>query len=130
MCGGLSIFARMWPIMVPAEIGHVPEEERHGPVIVHERQGRPYRGYELTRLWRAVRSEAGLPVSLCCRDLRASAITVVKDNGALTEDANKVAGHSKPRITAAVYDRSSLEAHRRFTVARGAKRGGNDMGNR
>ncbi|MCC0806541.1 integrase [Methylobacterium sp. W2] len=115
--------------MVLEEIAHIHEDCRHGPMIVHERHRRPYRARELTELWKIVRRRAGLPTSLWCRDLRASAITEARDNGALTDDASKVAGHSKPRITAAVYDRSSLEAHRRFAVARVAKRGGNDVGN-
>lgn len=115
--------------MVMEEISYLPEQKRIGPIIVHDQKGRPYRAYELSRLWQLVRTAAGLPLNLWCRDLRASAITEARDNGALTDDASKVAGHSKPRITAAVYDRSSLEAHRRFAVARVAKRGGNDMGN-
>ena len=48
----------------------------------------------------------------------------------MTDDASKVAGHSKPRITAAVYDRSSLEAHRRFAVARGRETGRERHGER
>lgn len=115
--------------MVLEEMAYIPEERRHGPMIVHERHRRPYRTRELTELWTIVRKHAGLPKGLWCRDLRASAITEARDNGALTDDASKVAGHSKPRITAAVYDRSSLEAHRRFAVARVTKRAGNDVGN-
>jgi hypothetical protein len=34
------------------------------------------------------------------------------------EDAAKVAGHARPRITGDVYDRERLDAHRRFAEAR------------
>lgn len=116
-------------LMVLEEMAHIPEERRHGPMVVHKRHHRQSRGRELTELWTIVRKHAGLPKSLWCRDLRASAITEARDNGASTNDASKVAGHSKPRISAAVYDLSSLEAQRRFAVARAAKRAGNDVGN-
>lgn len=115
--------------MVLEELIHFPVESRVGPVIVYERTGAPYERSSLIDTWSAVRRKAGLSDKLWARDLRASAVTEARAAGSSTEDASKVAGHSTPRITASVYDRASLEAHRRFQGARIGKRTTNDPEN-
>lgn len=104
--------------MVLEEIARVPETARSGPMIVNERTALPWGDMEFRRTWRRVREAAGLPPELWSRDLRASAITEGRRGGAVNDDAAKVAGHTNSRITAEVYDRERLEAHRRFATAR------------
>lgn len=117
----VTIDLRLCP-MVIEEIERVPVEKRNGPVIVFERTALPYTQDQFERLWRKVRQAAGLPPKLWSRDLRASAITEGRGGGAVTEDAAKVAGHTKARTTSEVYDRERLEAHRRFAGARLTRR--------
>lgn len=109
--------------MVLEELARVPAAARSGPVVVNEATGRPYAGQQFLSAWQRVRMAAGLPRGLWSRDLRASAITEGRGGGAMTDDAAKVAGHTKPRTTADVYDRDRLEAHRRFATARLGRRG-------
>ncbi len=105
--------------MVMEELSLLPVDyPRSGPVIVNEKTGLPYTEQSWTRRWRADRKAAGLPHKLWNRDLRASAITEARDGNVSLDDASKVAGHAKPKITGAVYDRGQLEAHRRFAEAR------------
>ncbi|KTS03761.1 hypothetical protein SB2_24580 [Methylobacterium radiotolerans] len=108
--------------MVLEELARVPDEARSGPLIVNEVSGLPYRDQQFLSAWKRVRTAAGLPAELWSRDLRASAITEGRGGGALTDDAAKVAGHTKSRTTADVYDRERLEAHRRFATARLGRR--------
>ncbi|MCJ2134938.1 integrase [Methylobacterium sp. J-026] len=108
---------RLCPIVLE-EIARVPVEERYGPLIINGATGLPFTDPQFAAGWRRVRSAAKLPRELWSRDLRASAITEGRGGGAMTDDAAKVAGHSKPRTTADVYDRERLEAHRRFAAAR------------
>ena len=108
--------------MVLQEIARVPVEARAGPLIVCERTRLPWLDVDFRRTWRRVREVAGLPAELWSRDLRASAITEGRRGGAVNDDAAKVAGHTNSRITAEVYDRERLEAHRRFATARLGKR--------
>jgi hypothetical protein len=104
--------------MALEEIARVPVERRVGPIIIHESTGLPYRADAYHRAWRKDATRAGIGREMWCRDIRASAITEGRSAGAATEDAAKVAGHAKPKITARVYDRDKLEASRRFSKAR------------
>jgi integrase len=108
--------------MVLKEMEGVPLDARSGPLIINEATGRPFTDPQFSAAWRRVRATAGLPLELWSRDLRASAITEGRGAGAMTDDAAKVAGHSKARTTADVYDRERLEAHRRFATARLGRR--------
>lgn len=108
--------------MVLEEIARIPVEQRVGPVVVFERTTLPFTQDQFERLWKRVRVQAGLPGKLWSRDLRASAVTEGRGGGGVTEDAAKVAGHTKPRTTSEVYDRERLEAHRRFAGARLTRR--------
>ena len=76
------------------------------------------------------RKVADLPANLWARNLRASGITEGRAANASTDDAAKVAGHSK-RTSAKVYDRAVLEAADRFADARlkGRERSVNIGGN-
>ncbi len=108
--------------MVLEEMARVPDEARSGPLIVNEATALPFTDQQFLSAWKRVRVAAGLPVELWSRDQRASAITEGRGGGALTDDVAKVAGHTKPRTTADVYDRERLEAHRRFATARLGRR--------
>lgn len=108
--------------MVLEEFARISLANRSGPVILFERTGRPYSLNDQKRFWPMIRRKAELPADLWMRDLRASAITEARDSGGSLDDAAKLAGHSSPRITAAVYDRGRLEAHRRLAAARVATR--------
>ena len=72
--------------------------------------------------WNKDRKAAGIPQDVWARDLRASGVTEGRAHGAATDDAAKVAGHSKKDTTAQVYDRAALEAQRRFAGVRVAGR--------
>jgi hypothetical protein len=108
--------------MVLEEMARIPGDARSGPLIVNEATELPFTDQQFLSAWKRVREAAGLPPELWSRDLRASAITEGRGAGAFTDDAAKVAGHTKPRTTADVYDRERLEAHRRFATARLGRR--------
>jgi hypothetical protein len=109
--------------MVMDELAHWPAERRTGPVIVNEATGRPYTNKTWEGCWNRDRASAGLPKGLWNRDLRASGITEARAGNASLDDLAKVAGHAKPKMTARVYDRAALEAHRRTAEARKSGRG-------
>lgn len=114
--------------MVVAELAHVTE--RSGPLIVNERTGLPYR-YEGAKSgfkegWKADFAAAGLDPGMWNRDLRAGAITEAGIHGANPDDMRKIAGHTTGRMVAQVYDRDTLEAHRRAAALRTAGRKAND----
>jgi len=104
--------------MVLEELALVPIEQRTGPIIVNEDTGLPYRHDTWGDGWRADRKAAGLPASMWNRDLRAGGVTEGGQAGADIKDTSRLAGHSKAKITAAVYDRDTLEAARRVARAR------------
>ena len=114
--------------MVLAELGKVPPEARHGPLIVNPRTILPYRQDAYHELWRKVVKAAGIRQGVWSRDLRAGAVTEGSRAGARTDDMAKQAGHSDKRTTAEVYDRDRLEAHRRVARARVAFRNKNGEG--
>jgi integrase len=114
--------------MVVAELAHVPETKRSGPLIVDPTSGFPYLHRRLRYLWRKDADAAGIPKSTWNRDLRAGGITEAKEAGAPTDDVAKVAGHTDKRTTAVIYDRAALEAARRVAKARVGRRGGNGPG--
>ncbi|MEZ2132530.1 MULTISPECIES: integrase [unclassified Sinorhizobium] len=108
--------------MVVEELAHWPVETRNGPVIRHEKNGRPYLSEVFSSLWSRDRKEAGLPTTIWARDLRASGITEARAAGISTDDAAKVAGHASTKTTSAVYDRAALAAAERFAEARAKNR--------
>jgi len=69
---------------------------------------------------------SGIKKEVWNRDLRAAAVTEVREAAAPVDDVAKVAGHTNKRTTAKVYDRDRLEAQRRVARARVAHRGNTD----
>ena len=104
--------------MVMEEFARIPPEQRVGPVIVNHTTSRPYTYEAYSPIFKAIRKAAGVDASKWARDIRASAVTEGRRGGASTDDAARVAGHTKPKTTAEVYDRDRLEAARRFSAAR------------
>lgn len=104
--------------MVMEELEHWPEDKRAGPVIVYEKNGRPYLSEVFSSMWSADRAASGAQEGAWARDLRASGITEARAAGISTDDAAKVAGHASTKTTSAVYDRAALEAAERFATAR------------
>jgi hypothetical protein len=88
--------------MALEEIARVPFELRTGPVIVNETTGKPYLADAYRRAWCKDATRADIGREMWCRDIRASAVTEGRSAGATIEDAAKVAGHVKSKITATV----------------------------
>jgi hypothetical protein len=112
--------------MVVAELADVPAYKRSGPLIVNERTGLPYVYERFKAAWKADFRWAGLPTKMWNRDLRAGGITEGGIAEASIEDRRKVAGHTTNRMTATIYDRDMLEAHRRVAEKRAKHRQNND----
>ncbi|MDO3431135.1 tyrosine-type recombinase/integrase [Rhizobium sp. CBN3] len=108
--------------MVMEELEKWPLEQRTGPVIVYEVNGRPYLSEVFSSMWSRDRKAAGIDTSIWARDLRASGISEARAAGVATDDAAKVAGHASTKTTSAVYDRAALAAAERFADARASKR--------
>jgi integrase len=108
--------------MVIEELAHY-RRDRIGPIVARETTGQPWDPNAVRRAWDRIRKAAGLPASAWGRDIRASASTEARQGGASTDDAAKVAAHSK-EVQRRVYDRDVLEAHRRVQQARIRKRNG------
>lgn len=108
--------------MVLEEMEHIPVDRREGPIVVSPATGLPYRIGPFGSAWTRDRKAAGIPQDVWARDLRASGVTEGRAGGAATDDAAKVAGHSRSSTTAKVYDRAQIEAQRRFATARIAGR--------
>jgi hypothetical protein len=108
--------------MVIEELAHY-RRDRIGPIVVREATGQPWDANAVRRAWKHIRKAAGLPTGAWGRDIRASASTESRQAGASTDDAAKVAAHSK-EVNRRVYDRDVLEAHRRVQQARIKRRNG------
>jgi hypothetical protein len=104
--------------MVMAELATIPDGKRKGPLITDERTGLPYRYDVWGAGWRRDRKAADISPQVWNRDLRAGGLTEGDLAGASIDDRSKIAGHASKRITARVYDRNTLEAHRRQAAAR------------
>ena len=110
--------------MVMEELVKVPDEARHGPLIVNPRTGLPYRNWYYGRVWDKVRKITGIPKEIWNRDMRAGGVTEARQGNAPVDDVAKTVGDTK-RTTAKVYDRDTLESSRRVATARKAYRGKN-----
>jgi integrase len=108
--------------MVIEELAHY-RRDRIGPIVAREATGLPWEAGAVRRAWNRIRKAAGLPAGYWGRDIRASASTEARQGGASTDDAAKVAAHSK-EVQRRVYDRDVLEAHRRVQQARIKRRNG------
>lgn len=105
--------------MVMDHLQHFPAHLRVGPVIVDEATGFPYLYPHWRKGWKADYAAAGLPPGMWNRDTRAGGNTEAQMKGAPMDDRKMVIGHTAgSRTTAKVYDRDTLEAHRRVAKAR------------
>ncbi len=112
--------------MVMAELATIPDEKRKGPLIIDERTDLPYRYDVWGAGWRRDRKAADISPQVWNRDLRAGGLTEGDLAGSNPDDRSKIAGHANRRITARVYERNTLEAHRRQATARRVHRGKSD----
>lgn len=113
--------------MVMEELALISEADRHGPMVPDESTGAPYIYDDFKEGWKADFAAAGLPAKMWNRDLRAGGSTEGSKAGASREDRAKVAGHSV-EMQAKVYDRDTVEAHRRVMAQRTAFRGRDGSG--
>jgi integrase len=104
--------------MVMEEIQRIPIDERVGPLITDPRSNGPYNQRQIRDLWRRIVVRAGIPQGIQNRDLRAGGITETERAGGRLEDASKQAAHRKLQTTAVIYQRGTLEAHRRNAAVR------------
>ncbi len=105
--------------MVMEELALIPDDQRSGPLIVNFNTGIPYRPQAFRDAWRAAAKQAGIEPGVWNRDLRAGGNTEGQRADATLEDRKKIMGHSaSSRMTAEVYDRDTVEVHRRVAAAR------------
>lgn len=109
--------------MVMEDLEAIPVDQRAGPLVVDPKTGRPYTKHRFAQVWRAAARSSGMPGDIWNRDLRAGASTEAREAGAEIDDLKKVMGHAAgSKMTADVYDRDKLEAHRRIAKARKTRR--------
>lgn len=109
--------------MVMEDLAEIPPERRIGPIVTDPKTGRPYTKHRFGQVWRAAAKAAGIAADVWNRDLRAGATTEAREAGAPIDDLKKVMGHAAgSKMTADVYDRDKVEAHRRVAKARKTKR--------
>lgn len=109
--------------MVMEELAHWPEAKRTGPMIVNPATRLPYTDQTFRdRGWRKDFADAGMPVEMWNRDLRAGGATEARKGAAHKDDIRKVFGHAEEKTTD-IYDRDVMGAHRRLMKARVAHRG-------
>ena len=104
--------------LVLLEFQHIPHEARVGPIVLDPSTGRPWEQRKYRKNFQRIAAGAGWPPEFWPRDIRAGGISEARDGGAAIDDAARLAGHTDPRTTARVYDRSVLEATRRVSAAR------------
>jgi hypothetical protein len=109
--------------LVLQELQHVAPGARVGPIILDPSTGLPWEQRKYRKTFQRIAAAAGWPPEIWPRDIRAGGISEARDGGAAIDDAARLAGHTDPRTTARVYDRSVLEATRRVSAARVRFRG-------
>jgi integrase len=77
----------------------IPFEQRVGPLIIDEQQGRPHAGDAFQREWRKVARAAGIPDHIWNMDARAGAITEAEDAGADLDAIRAIAAHTDAKTT-------------------------------
>jgi integrase len=106
--------------MVMEDLAHFTDARRKGgPIVVNPKTGLPYPSHGFKRGWKKDFAAAGLPAGMWNRDLRAGGVTENRRAGARKDDVQKIAGHTQPKTTE-IYDRETVEAHRRTMAARKA----------
>jgi integrase len=101
-----SIDFKLYPLAL-AELQHVPQDQRVGPVIKDGRTGQPFKERRFQKNWRAVARAAGIPDDIMNRDSRAGGVTEGSDAGADLEHLRQYASHSSVTTTAR-YSRKTL----------------------
>jgi hypothetical protein len=92
-----------------------------GPVILHERFGRPWGERMFQYAWRKVATAAGIPANIQNRDSRPGAATEADVAGAPREKTQRMLGHSRGETTG-IYLREDLEVNRELAKLRTEKR--------
>lgn len=106
-----------------------PEKRAFGPVIIDERTNRPYAEHAYREQWKVIARAAGVPEDVKNMTSRAGAISEMRASGVSLDVAQKVAGHTDPRVTQ-IYDRdyglshSRLSAQAREKYREAAQKGG------
>lgn len=109
--------------MVIEELDAIPPETKVGPMVVDPKTKRPYTKDRFGQVWNDAARVAGIPDDIWNRNLRAGAATEGRQADAKIDDLKKVLGHTAgSKMTAEVYDRDKLAAHRRVAKLRTAKR--------
>lgn len=75
-------------------IEKIPEEDRHGHMIINEETGEPYTKRIFNKWVAKIRKEAGLPTDLKAGNLRHEAGQEADDGGASAEDIQSLMKHS------------------------------------
>lgn len=112
----LKLLPLVWPLL-----DMVPAECRIGPLIIDEKQGRPYAGDAFQREWRKVARSAGIPDGIWNMDARAGGVSEADDAGAELDDIRAQTGHTNAAMTAR-YARGGLEKSRKVAAMRVAHR--------
>jgi hypothetical protein len=95
--------------MVMEELSRIPEEERQGPIVVAEHNGRPWNQKVFAEYWREYARAVGVPDDVQNRDSRAGGASEAETAGADIEAIRQGMGHSKPDTTR-IYTRAAAEA--------------------
>jgi len=106
---------KLYPLVL-AELAKIPQEDRHGPIVICEITGRPWKQNHFLLRWRDMATKAKVPKNVQNRDSRAGSITEIIEatNGNL-EAARKQAGHSDVKTTQG-YSRDALKSNSETAV--------------
>jgi hypothetical protein len=110
---------------VHEEIALISPERRIGPMVLNPNTGLPYMTQAWTENWNKDFAAAGMPKGMWNRDFRAGGVTEGGRAGATLDDRRRLAGHSRSETTE-IYDRDTVEAHRRVMASRKAFRTKNE----
>ncbi|MEJ1161425.1 tyrosine-type recombinase/integrase [Prosthecomicrobium sp. N25] len=112
---------RSMPLVV-AELERIPIESRVGPVVVSKATGMPFQGFTFSKDWRRIADAAGVPRDVWNRDSRAGAASEVDEAGLGVEDAQKLLGHTTPKVTQIYVRGKAVVASEKVAAARAARR--------
>ncbi len=116
----IAVDLSLCPIVLDL-IDRIPTDDRVGPMIIDENEGRPYAEWAYGREWRKVARAAGIPDAVWNTDARAGAITEAEDAGAGLDEIRDAVGHSQASTTAR-YSRGALGKSRKVAKLRKAHR--------
>ncbi len=90
--------------MIREELELSVTRSEHGPIVICDTTGLPWKASEFRRKWRLVADHAGVPKNVRSMDSRAGAITEALDSGADIDLVRQAATHSNVNMTMK-YDR-------------------------